>query len=94
LQVEVLTAETPHNALAARAAQCGSASAPLQAIGNEAVVCNPNDEANGKRAARLVGRVRNRMFIVLFVSTDPAAAPDLLKEKVRAVGELVAGNLF
>jgi hypothetical protein len=38
--------------------------------------------------------VRNRILTVLLRTTDSSMAPGVLEEKARAVGELVAGNLF
>jgi hypothetical protein len=94
LRIEVLTMETPRSEFASHAAQCGPDSAPLQAIGNEAVVCIPDEGKSGKRAAQLVGRVRNRIFTVLVSTTDSSTALNVLREKARAVGEQVAGDLF
>jgi hypothetical protein len=86
--------ETPRSEFASRAGQCGSDPAPVQAIGNEAVLCSPDEGKSGKRAAQLVGRVRNRIFIVLLSTTDSSTALSVLREKARTVGEQVAGNLF
>lgn len=94
LSIEVRTRAAPDNEFASHAAQCGSDSAPIQAIGNEAVLCKLDEGKNGNRAVRLVGRVRNRILTVLLRTTDSSMAPGVLEEKARAVGELVAGNLF
>lgn len=94
LRIEVLTMQTPPSEFASHAAHCGSDSTPLKAIGNEAVVCRPEGGQRGKRAARLVGRVRNKLFTVLVVTSDSSTSLKILREKVRAVGEQVAGNLF
>jgi hypothetical protein len=89
LRIGVQTMDPPRSEYTSQAAECGSNTMPLKAIGNEAVVCSPD-----ARSARVVGRVRNRIFTVFVSTTDPSATPDLLREKARAVGEQVAGNLF
>lgn len=85
LRIEVRTMDTPRTELASRAAQCSENPEALRAIGNEAVVCG------SKGSAQLVGRVRNRLFVVVVTADDPSAR---LREKARAVAESVAGNLF
>jgi hypothetical protein len=89
LRIAVETMETPRNEFTAHAADCGSDPAPLKAIGNEAVVCNPD-----KRSAQVVGRVRNRIFTILVSTTNPSFTQAVLREKARDVAEHVAGNLF
>jgi hypothetical protein len=87
LRIEVHTTETPHNDFTSRAAQCGAEAVAVKAIGNEAVVCN----ANSGLSARVVGRVRNRVFTIVIGAADSQSA---LRERARAVAEHVAGNLF
>jgi hypothetical protein len=89
LRIGVQTMDPPRSEYTSHAAECGSNTAPLKAIGNEAVVCSPD-----ARSARVVGRVRNRIFTIFVSTTDPSATPDWLREKARAVAEQVAGNLF
>jgi hypothetical protein len=89
LRIGVWTMDPPHSEYTSHAADCGSNAMPLKAIGNEAVVCSPD-----ARSARVVGRVRNRIFTILVGTSDSSATPDLLREKARAVAEQVAGNLF
>ena len=89
LRIAVETMDPPHSEYMKQAEQCGAGTTPLKAIGNEAVVCSPN-----ARAARVVGRVRNRIFTILITTTDSSTASDLLREKAHAVAEQVAGILF
>jgi hypothetical protein len=42
----------------------------------------------------VVGRVRNRAFIVLLSTSDSSMTQSSLREKARRVAEQVAGNLF
>jgi len=81
----VVTMDTPRSEYTAHAAQCGSDPVALKAIGNEAVACT--DE----HGAKVVSRVRNKIFTIIVASSDP---PATLREKARSVAEQVAGNLF
>lgn len=87
LRIKVQTMETPRSEFSSHAAQCGTDSVALKAIGNEAVVCNPE----GKRAAQVVSRVRNKIFTILIATPESQTA---LREKARNIAEQVAGNLF
>jgi hypothetical protein len=64
-------------------ARCHSPSEPLKAIGNKAVACS--DEG----AEQVIGRVRNRAFIIRIKTPGRD-----LREKSRKVAEQVAGILF
>ncbi len=90
LRIEVATTKAPAREFAARTAQCVSKQVPLRAIGNEAVACS----ASGETAEQVVGRVRDRVFVVRIGTTDAAASRDSLREKARMVAEQVAGFLF
>jgi len=89
LRIAVETMDPPHSEYLKQAEQCGAETMPLKAIGNEAVVCSPNPHT-----ARVVGRVRNRIFTILVTTTDSSARSDLLREKAQAAAEQVAGILF
>ena len=89
LRISVLTMETPRSEFTSHAEACGANTTPLKAIGNEAVVCDPD-----KSSAQVVSRVRNRIFTILITTTDSSAAAAVLREKARAIAEQVAGNLF
>ena len=77
-------------------AQCPPKSAPLRAIGNEAVMCSV--ESNAEQCAeQVVGRVRDQAFVVR-VSTstqqDPSMTGEMRRQKVNLVAQQVAGILF
>ena len=82
-------------------AQCRSKATPLQAVGNEAVMCSiPGSSIHGKKdqyAESVVGRVRDQAFLVS-VSTsaenDPSFTTEVRREKVNLMAEQVAGILF
>jgi hypothetical protein len=65
----------------------------VRAIGNEAVVCGVAAAVRGGVAEQVVGRVRERAFVVSIsagVGTDQAT----LRETTLRVAEMVAGFLF
>jgi hypothetical protein len=93
LRIEVRTITKAGNEYAAAVAQCVSKPVVLKAMGNEALTCNL--DANKQRTEQAVGRVREHVFIVQIKTNEPAWAPqDALREKVRNVAEITAGNLF
>jgi hypothetical protein len=61
---------------------------PLKAIGNEALACSDD------HAELVVGRVRDRAFLVRLGTNDHSTQPSALREKARRVAEQVAGILF
>jgi hypothetical protein len=86
---DVTKAVTSHKFL------CTSAPTSLKAIGNEAVACSA--DVGYSRGEQVIGRVRDRLFIVTVSSTiaqDPAMTRKLLREKARDIAEQVAGALF
>ncbi|MGB0064752.1 MAG: hypothetical protein WBP85_09930 [Terracidiphilus sp.] len=78
-------------ALKAAESQCTSSATPLKAIGNDAVLCA------GSQGEQVIGRVRDQIFMI---SITTEAAPgrgtgnNSMAEKVKAIAEQVAGNLF
>jgi hypothetical protein len=88
LRIEVETMLSPAKDFASYAARCHSSAVPLKAIGNEALACN--DEG----AEQVVGRVRNRAFLVRISTSDGSSQPSALRDKARKVAEQVAGILF
>ena len=88
LRIEVETMPSPAKDFASYAARCHSAAVPLKAIGNEALACS--DEG----AEQVVGRVRDRAFLVRIITNDRSSQPSVLREKARKVAEQVAGILF
>jgi hypothetical protein len=76
-------------------AQCAG-SAPLPAIGNEAVICRI-DGKDGLYAERVVGRVRDQAFVITVSSSlqnDEALPAQMRHEKVCLAAEQVSGILF
>jgi hypothetical protein len=89
-------------------AQCPPKSAPLRAIGNEAVMCStgaiPDAKSGSKAAAKddtfaekVVGRVRSQAFVVSVsssVENDASMTREMRREKANLTAEQVAGILF
>jgi hypothetical protein len=74
---------------------CVDSSISLQAIGNEATACAVN--IGGSRGEQVVGRVRDRVFIISIdaaMSPNPSENSKLLQQKAESVAEQVAGSLF
>lgn len=85
LRIEVQTMNLPYKP------NCGLSSTSVKAIGNEAYACSI-DAKGGIIAEQVVGRVRDRAFLVRLASRSiPRPA---LREKARSVAEQVAGTLF
>lgn len=93
LRIEVHTMGAPRQGSASFAAQCRTNAAPLRAIGNEAMACSA-DGKNGEIAEEVVGRVRDRTFLVRVSTNDSPAQRRVLREKAQNVAEQVAGALF
>jgi hypothetical protein len=96
LSILVITMTDIRKQFAAYAAQCTAKSAPLRAIGNEAVLCSIQTHTN-TYAEKVVGRVREKAFVVTLSSSaegDPSFTQKMRREKVQLVAEQVAGILF
>jgi hypothetical protein len=93
LQIDVRTMSEPRKEFSAYAARCGAHATPLKAIGNEAAACTVSEKA-GQISEQVVGRVRDRAFVVRLSINDSSMTQSLLREKARKVAEQVAGNLF
>jgi hypothetical protein len=77
-------------------AQCPPKSAPVRAIGNEAVTCSLQNEKE-RYGERVVGRVRDQAFVVSVTSSvkdDASMPPKTCTAKVNLAAEQVAGILF
>jgi hypothetical protein len=61
----------------------------LSAIGNEALACRFANLAD-----KVVGRVRNRAFVLFLNTTGKAQDAKSVRTKITALSEQVAGNLF
>jgi hypothetical protein len=93
LRIEVRTMSEPRKDFPAYAARCGDHATALQAIGNEAAVCSLNDKP-GQFSEQVVGRVRDRAFIVRLSVNNPSLSQSSVREKTRQTAEQVAGSLF
>jgi hypothetical protein len=97
LQISVELAGDPHASFLSTVQQgCRSTSAPLKAIGNEAVTCTIDRHKAGM-GERALGRVRDQVFVVTISTTlkdDPILTSAVLKMKIGTAAEQVAGNLF
>jgi len=92
LRIEVKTMLAPASDFGAFKARCHSVSTPLKAIGNEALVCRDDDEH--VLAEQVMGRVRNRAFVVRISTADRSTQASTLRENARDIAEQVAGILF
>jgi hypothetical protein len=93
LRIQVWTVSEPAKAFAASSARCGARGVPLKAIGNEAVACDLNKKIN-RLSEQVVGRVRDRLFLIDLNDEDPSMTQSMLRERARTTAEIVAGNLF
>jgi len=74
-------------------AKCGGTSTAVRGIGNEAVACTLRDK-HGKRVEQVVGRVRNRAFLIRIESSDKSVDTASLRETAEKTAEQIAGILF
>jgi hypothetical protein len=93
LRIQVRTMSEPAKAFAAYAARCGARGTPLKATGNEATVCDLNKKSS-HLSEQVVGRVRDRLFVIDLSIQDPSITQSVLREKAESTAEIVAGNLF
>lgn len=94
LTIKISTLASPTDFSHFAEAQCrgGRELAPLKAIGNEAITCSMGDK--GRLVGKVIGRVRNKAFVIRLTSTDQMTSAKSLQSKAAAVAEQVAGNLF
>ncbi|MBV9761966.1 MAG: hypothetical protein JO340_15495 [Acidobacteriaceae bacterium] len=93
LRIEVRTMNDPAREFSNFAARCDPHGTALNAIGNEASECAVDGKA-GENTEQVVGRVRDRAFVIRLRVSGPSMPPELLREKVRKAAEIVSGNLF
>jgi len=96
LVIEIETTPNVGSKLKAMEKSCSSAASPLQAIGNEAVMCASDDPGN-RFGERVVGRVRDQIFAIRISTSlrnDPLLKRDALRSRISSAAEQVAGNLF
>lgn len=96
LEISVIQMNDPATQYAPYRAKCRPPGVALTAIGNEAILCRA-DESSQTHAERVVGRVRDRAFIVT-LSTNARSKPPFnratIEDQAKAVAEQVAGFLF
>lgn len=95
LKIDVHTMTNPSKDFGAYLAQCGGPTQPLKAIGNEAVQCFSSSNAKGEE--RIIGRVRDRAFIISLKASPPyrtSSSKAELSDEARNLAEQVAGALF
>jgi len=86
----------PRFRLAAMEAACEGRGTPLDAIGNEAIVCRARVRG-GERSEFVAGRVRDQIFTVTLVTSrkdDPVLTDKMLRMHITVASEQVSGNLF
>lgn len=93
LRIEVTTVEKPHDTFASDVAHCGKQPAPIIAVGNEAMVCSRKAKDH-QTTERIVGRVRDRIFLLDISSNAPDVQRPVLRDKAEKISEQVAGILF
>jgi hypothetical protein len=74
-------------------ARCGADSESVRAVGNEAVACSAGTSKR-QMTEQVVGRVRNRVFIVRIVARAEVLDPTLARDRAEKAAEQVAGILF
>jgi hypothetical protein len=93
LRIEVVTMGDVVKAFPGFRARCGAASQPVRAIGNEAEVCDAPAAVGHGVTQQVVGRVRERAFVVS-ISAGAGADQATIRETTLRVAEQVAGFLF
>lgn len=97
LEITVEIASDPHGSfLSILQTDCHSTQTPLKAIGNEAATCTM-DRGKAVVGERALGRVRDQVFTITISTSakeDSVLTPPMLKMKINAAAEQVAGNLF
>ena len=93
LQIEVETMSDITAQFPSYLGKCAANPTPLKAIGNLAVACAV-DEKKGRYSELIVGRVRERAFVVRINSNADESTRENFHERVKQVAEQVAGFLF
>lgn len=73
--------------------RCSHSGMPLKAVGSEAVTCSL-PEKSGQLTEEVIGRVRDRAFLIRLSVTHSSTTRELLRDKALKVADQVAGNLF
>lgn len=95
LQIEVHEIGPSASDAMADPSRCLSQAISLKGIGNEATMCAV--DFNSFHGERVVGRVRDKMFVVRLGSSmkkDSKMTSEVLQLNTRGIAEQVAGSLF
>jgi hypothetical protein len=92
LQIDVEQMKDANTEFVSYKSRCGAEATSLRGIGNEAQACSADKGAT--HAEQVIGRVRDRAFVVILSTDDSSMPRDVLKEKARSDAEQVAGILF
>jgi hypothetical protein len=87
---------TPHARLTAVEHTCAVSSSPLDAIGNEAIVCLARPRGR-ERSEFVAGRVRDQVFSITLTTDrrdDPSFTAETMRMHIAVAAEQVSGNLF
>ena len=98
LEIAVHTMASVSQEFPALLSQCSKTGSPLRAVGNEAVECTLMG-GNNELTEQIVGRVRDRVFILKWKMVLPGAdltapAKTDMQDRYRNIAEQVAGSLF
>ena len=97
LRITVETAvAAPHARFLAAERVCASGGSPLDAIGNEAIVCRARPHGR-EQSEFLAGRVRDQVFSITLTTDrkdDPSFTDEMLRMHIAIAAEQVSGNLF
>ena len=93
LHIAVHTMQDPSKEFKRYLSRCDGQRVPLKAIGNEAVQCVLKNSSTVSEE-QVIGRVRERVFILTLMRYASASPNAGLSEDARNLAEQVAGNLF
>jgi hypothetical protein len=95
-RVRINVEDTGHSmSMASYRARCATRVTRLDGIGNEAVICRVKPRF--PYAEQVIGRVRDRRFVVFISSTSPpetSMSADTIRNTATKIAEQVAGNLY
>lgn len=94
LQISVSTLSGPFAEYLSHTAKCETNAIKLIGVGNEASACVVQG-TKGTIAEQVVGRVRDRAFVIRWtLSADAARTSQTTAETLQALTEAVAGSMF
>lgn len=93
LKIEVRTMSQPAKEYGHYSARCARSGTSLKAVGTEAEACSVAEKL-GQITELVIGRVRDRAFVIRFSMTDSSVTHEVVREKALRVADQVAGNLF